>query len=51
MVKEKIILGENCSFSADCQETGLNNNVIVCGGSGSGTDGELRHQGGPVQNE
>lgn len=36
MVKEKIILGENCSFSADCQETGLNNNVIVCGGSGSG---------------
>lgn len=36
MEKEKVILGENCSYSADSNETGLNNNVIVCGGSGSG---------------
>ena len=36
MEKEKVILGENCIYSADCNETGLNNNVIVCGGSGSG---------------
>ena len=36
MEKEKVILGENCCYSADSNETGLNNNVIVCGGSGSG---------------
>lgn len=36
MGKERVILGENCCYSADCNETGLNNNVIVCGGSGSG---------------
>lgn len=36
MEKERVILGENCCYSADCNETGLNNNVIVCGGSGSG---------------
>lgn len=36
MDKEKVILGENCYYSTDCNETGLNNNVIVCGGSGSG---------------
>jgi len=36
MMKERVILGENCCYSTDCGETGLNNNVIVCGGSGSG---------------
>ena len=36
MENERIILGENCLYSSDCKETGLNNNVIVCGGSGSG---------------
>lgn len=36
MEKERVILGENCCYSVDCNETGLNNNVIVCGGSGSG---------------
>ncbi len=36
MKKERVILGENCIYSTDCSETGLNNNVIVCGGSGSG---------------
>lgn len=36
MEKERVILGENCCYSADCNETSLNNNVIVCGGSGSG---------------
>lgn len=35
-LKERVILGENCIYSTDCNETGLNNNVIVCGGSGSG---------------
>jgi type IV secretory pathway TraG/TraD family ATPase VirD4 len=35
---DQIILGEgsNCVFSTDCKETGLNNNVLVVGGSGSG---------------
>lgn len=36
MEKKKVILGENCCYSVDSKETGLNNNVIVCGGSGSG---------------
>ena len=36
MQKERVILGENCFYSMDYNETGLNNNVIVCGGSGSG---------------
>lgn len=36
MEKERVILGENCYYSSDSNETGLNNNVIVCGGSGSG---------------
>lgn len=36
MAEEKVILGENCFYSTDCNKTGLNNNVIVCGGSGSG---------------
>lgn len=28
--------GEKAVFSTDCEKTGLNNNVIVCAGSGSG---------------
>ena len=36
MEKDRVILGENCCYSSDCNETGLNNNIIVCGGSGSG---------------
>ena len=33
---DKMVLGENAVFSTDCQETGVNNNVIVCGSSGCG---------------
>lgn len=35
---DKVILGNGsgCVFSTDCRETGLNNNVLVVGGSGSG---------------
>lgn len=33
---DRMILGENVVYSTDCRETGLNNNVIVCGGSGCG---------------
>ena len=33
---DKIIFGENCIYSTDCNETGLNNNSIVFGPSGSG---------------
>lgn len=33
---ERAILGENCIFSTDCAETGLNNNILVCGTSGCG---------------
>lgn len=36
MKYDKLILGENAVFSTDCSETGLNNNILVCGGSGSG---------------
>ena len=36
MREERVILGENCSYSTNCDETGLNNYVLVCGGSGSG---------------
>jgi len=36
MIKETMILGENAFFSTDPSETGLNNNVLVCGGSGCG---------------
>ena len=32
----RMILGEGAVFSTDCNETGLNNNVIVCGSSGGG---------------
>lgn len=33
---DRMILGAKCAYSTDCEETGLNNNVLVCGGSGSG---------------
>lgn len=38
MKSDRMILGEgqNAVYSTDCNETGLNNNVIVCAGSGSG---------------
>lgn len=36
MRKERIILGENCSYSADSRKTGINNNRVIVGGSGSG---------------
>ena len=36
MKKDKMILGANVVVSTDCQETGLNNNVIICGTSGCG---------------
>ena len=32
----RMILGEGAVFSTDCNETGLNNNVSVCGSSGGG---------------
>ena len=32
----KLILGDNQYYSLDCFETGLNNNVLVVGGSGTG---------------
>lgn len=36
MAADKVILGQNCVYSTDCTQTGLNNNVIVCGSSGCG---------------
>ena len=36
MKEEKMILGQGCIYSTDSSKTGLNNNVIVCGGSGCG---------------
>ena len=38
MKADKIILGagKNVTYTTDCNETGLNNNIIVSGGSGSG---------------
>lgn len=35
---DKVILGDgpSCVFSTDCNETGLNSNILVVGGSGSG---------------
>ena len=35
---DQVILGdgESCVFSTDCNQTGLNNNILVVGGSGSG---------------
>ena len=36
MMADKLILGENCCYSMDSTQTGLNNNVVLVGGSGSG---------------
>jgi len=36
MMTDRVILGENCIYSTDPAETGINNNVLVCGGSGCG---------------
>lgn len=36
MSMDRVILGENCIYSTDCNETQLNNNIIVCGSSGCG---------------
>lgn len=36
MNRDRMILGENVIYSTDCEKTGLNNNVIVCGSSGCG---------------
>lgn len=36
MNADKMILGENCIYSMDCNETQLNNNVMVIAGSGAG---------------
>ena len=36
MRKDTVVLGKNAVFSADCRETKINNNVLVCGSSGSG---------------
>lgn len=35
-MSEKIILGDRAIYSSDCAQTGINNNVMVCGFSGSG---------------
>lgn len=36
MAMDRMILGENVIYSTDCRQTGLNNNVLVCGSSGCG---------------
>ena len=36
MKKERVILGKNCSYSADSKITGVNNNRVIVGGSGCG---------------
>lgn len=36
MRKDKMILGADVVVSTECQETGLNNNVLICGSSGCG---------------
>ncbi len=33
---DNIILGKDCIVSSDTEETGLNNNIIICGSSGCG---------------
>ncbi len=35
-MKNKLVLGEDLYYSLDCHETGLNNNVLIVGASGSG---------------
>lgn len=36
MGTDRVILAEGCIYSTDCEETQINNNVLVVGGSGSG---------------
>ncbi len=36
MRADRRIFGEGAVFSTDCEKTGLNNNAVICGGSGSG---------------
>ena len=36
MKMDRMILGENAVYSTNCNETGLNNNVLVCASSGAG---------------
>lgn len=36
MNTDKIILAKGCTYSSNCAETGVNNNQIIVGGSGSG---------------
>lgn len=33
---ERMILGNDCIYSGDPEETGLNRNVLIVGGTGSG---------------
>ena len=33
---ERMILGNNCIYSGDSKQTGLNRNVLIVGGTGSG---------------
>ena len=33
---DKVVLGEGCVYSTDSNVTGINNNILVVGGSGSG---------------
>lgn len=33
---DRVILGENCIYSSDCEETGINNNILVVGCTGCG---------------
>ena len=40
---DRMILGDGCIFSTDCRKTGLNNNILVVGGSGSARDREQIH--------
>ena len=36
MITERMILGNNCIYNGDPKLTGLNRNVLIVGGSGSG---------------
>ena len=36
MRNERVILGKNCSYSVDSRVTGINNNRVIVGGSGTG---------------
>ncbi len=35
-MKERVILGKNCIYSTDSSQTGINNNRVIVGGSGTG---------------